>query len=173
MKLYVGTYKKYNEGSLAGAWLDLDDYADKEEFLEACYELHKDEEDPELMFQDYEKEHPWEEGLYSESCVPEKYWELKEAAENCSLDDDALEAWCSQENIKEQEDFQRAEKCYCGHYTSWNPGADYAEELYTDLGYMDNDNPLLRYVDWDAVWRDLTFENYFEESGYIFDLGRA
>ena len=54
--VYVGTYGKYNNGSLFGAWLDLSDYADKEEFYEACRELHKDEEDAEFMFQDYEKE---------------------------------------------------------------------------------------------------------------------
>ena len=51
--VYVGTYGKYNNGSLLGAWLDLSDYADKEEFYEACRELHKDEEDAEFMFQDY------------------------------------------------------------------------------------------------------------------------
>ena len=44
-KVYVGTYAKYNNGSLYGAWLDLSDYSDKEEFYEACRELHEDEED--------------------------------------------------------------------------------------------------------------------------------
>ena len=53
-KVYVGTYAKYNNGSLFGAWLDLSDYSDKEEFYEACRELHKDEEDAEYMFQDWE-----------------------------------------------------------------------------------------------------------------------
>ena len=37
-KVYVGTYVKYNNGSLSGAWLDLSDYSDKEEFYEACRE---------------------------------------------------------------------------------------------------------------------------------------
>lgn len=62
--LYVGTYGKYSNGSIQGAWLYLDDYSDAEAFLEACHELHKDERDPELMFQDYEN-FPAE--LYSES----------------------------------------------------------------------------------------------------------
>ena len=44
----------YNNGSLFGAWLDLSDYSDKEDFYEACRELHKDEEDAEYMFQDWE-----------------------------------------------------------------------------------------------------------------------
>ena len=53
-RVYVGTYGKYNNGSLFGAWLDLSDYSDKEDFYEACRELHKDEEDAEYMFQDWE-----------------------------------------------------------------------------------------------------------------------
>ena len=53
-KVYVGTYKKYNEGSLKGAWLDLAEYKTYDEFLSACKELHKDESDPEYMIQDWE-----------------------------------------------------------------------------------------------------------------------
>lgn len=73
MKLYVSTYAKYNAGRLAGKWLDLDDYTDADEFRSACLELHKDEADPELMFQDCECEYNWEEGLYSESVIPVEY----------------------------------------------------------------------------------------------------
>jgi len=50
-RIYVGTYAKYNAGSIKGAWLDLEDYSDRDAFLEACRELHKDEQDPEFMFQ--------------------------------------------------------------------------------------------------------------------------
>ena len=52
--VYVGKYGKYNDGSIFGEWLNLSDYADKEEFYTACMELHNDEADPEFMFQDYE-----------------------------------------------------------------------------------------------------------------------
>lgn len=52
--IYVGTYAKYNSGSIAGAWLDTTDYADRAEFYEACRDLHSDEDDAELMFQDYD-----------------------------------------------------------------------------------------------------------------------
>lgn len=31
-RVYVGTYNKYNNGSLFGKWLDLSDYSDKDEF---------------------------------------------------------------------------------------------------------------------------------------------
>ena len=49
-RLYVGTYAKYNSGSLRGAWMSLEGH-DKESFYAACAELHKDEADPEYMFQ--------------------------------------------------------------------------------------------------------------------------
>lgn len=53
-KVYVGTYAKYNAGSLKGAWLDLSQFENYSKFVEACRELHKDERDPELMIQDTE-----------------------------------------------------------------------------------------------------------------------
>ena len=53
-RVYVGTYKKYNEGSIKGGWLDLADYDKYEDFLKACKRLHKGEHDPEFMIQDAE-----------------------------------------------------------------------------------------------------------------------
>ena len=53
-KIYVGTYSQYNNGSLFGKWFDLTDFADLKEFLQDCYEFHRNELDPELMFQDWE-----------------------------------------------------------------------------------------------------------------------
>jgi Antirestriction protein len=70
--IYVGTYKKYNEGSIEGAWLNLEDYANKKEFYEAAAELHEDEDDPEFMFQDYEG---FPKKYYSESGLDDKLWD--------------------------------------------------------------------------------------------------
>lgn len=52
--VYVGTYGKYNNGSLKGGWLNLADYPKYEDFLKACKALHKGEHDPEFMIQDTE-----------------------------------------------------------------------------------------------------------------------
>ena len=62
-RIYVGSYGKYNSGNLCGAWLDLSDYSNKGEFYNACRELHKDENDPEFMFQD------WENGRYLQKYI--------------------------------------------------------------------------------------------------------
>lgn len=87
-RVYVGTYNKYNNGSFFGKWLDLSDYSDKDEFLEACRELHEDEQDPEFMFQDYEN---IPEALFSESWLSEKFFELRDAVED--MDDTRQEAF--------------------------------------------------------------------------------
>ena len=82
-KVYVGTYAKYNAGSIAGAWLNLADYENKDAFFEACRKLHSDEHDPELMFQDWE-------GLAS-AAVSE--CDIEDAAfELANLDEHELEA---------------------------------------------------------------------------------
>ncbi|WP_274008919.1 antirestriction protein ArdA, partial [Escherichia coli] len=59
--VYVGTWHKYNCGSIAGRWFDLTTFDDERDFFAACRALHQDETDPELMFQDYEVRIP----LYS------------------------------------------------------------------------------------------------------------
>ena len=52
--VYVGTYHQYNCGSIFGKWFDLTDFDDEDAFYDACRTLHAGEEDPELMFQDWE-----------------------------------------------------------------------------------------------------------------------
>lgn len=51
-EVYCGTYAKYNNGGLEGAWMQLAKYNTWQEFNDACRELHKDEVTPEFMYQD-------------------------------------------------------------------------------------------------------------------------
>jgi len=51
-KVYVGTYAKYNNGSIAGGWISLKSCKNYDDFLSKCYALHSDERQPELMVQD-------------------------------------------------------------------------------------------------------------------------
>lgn len=115
-KLYVGTYAKYNNGSIEGAWLDLSDYSDSEEFLDACAELHKDEEEPEFMFQDFEG---FPESLYRES-MGEKYldsiYEYLEIAEKIDCWDDS--------------DWLNAHNTYCQETSSDNEIFIFDEEFF-------------------------------------------
>lgn len=51
--VYVGTYGKYNEGSLDGEWVDITEFDSYEDFIDYCRKLHGDENSAELMFQDF------------------------------------------------------------------------------------------------------------------------
>ena len=53
-RVYVGTYRKYNEGSLSGGWISIAECKDYQDFLARCKQLHKNEHDPEYMIQDTE-----------------------------------------------------------------------------------------------------------------------
>lgn len=143
-RIYVGTYAKYNSGSIKGAWLNLEDYSDREAFLSACRELHKDEADPELMFQDYEG---FPKSFYSESNVPEALWAWLE------LDEDDRELLAVyQDNVDSDADIERARDAYCGKYDS---EADWAEQFLDDTGGLEGVPEHLRnYIDYEAFGRD-------------------
>ena len=53
-RIYVGTWAKYNAGSLSGEWLALRDYDNYSELCEVMRAIHEDESDPEPMIQDCE-----------------------------------------------------------------------------------------------------------------------
>lgn len=69
--VYCSTYKKYISGNLGGAWINLANYSSAREFYAKCAEIHKDEADPEFMFQDA-GHLPAE--LYCEESVYSEYW---------------------------------------------------------------------------------------------------
>lgn len=157
MQIYCGTYAKYNEGNLFGKWLNLEDYADKDEFIEACRELHADEEDPELMFQDWEG---IPSDMVGESWVAPEVWELMDAFNN--HDEDAVRAYLKCFGEWNESDFENR---YKGRYDSWR---DLAEEFVDEMGYLDEIPEYLRnYFDYDAYARDLKYD-FCEEDGYYF-----
>lgn len=145
MRVYVGTYAKYNSGSIAGAWLDLEDYSDKEEFHAACKELHKDEADPEFMFQDWEG---IPEGMVSESHIDEEVFEL------AALDDGELTMFTVyRSDVDRSGTIEQAREAYRGTYSS---PADYAEDFYEETGGLEGMPEHLRsYIDWERVANDM------------------
>ena len=158
--VYCGTYAKYNVGNLCGLWIDISSFDDYDEFIDFCKAIHADENDPELMFQDYEcfprewyDECPNRESFdnilrYSELC--EKY--SKDAV-------DAFVGWGC-------EDLENFEDCYCGEY---NSEEDYAREVIDDCYNIEKMmGNLANYFDYEAFASDLfMFDNYFD-NGYVF-----
>ncbi len=154
-RVYVGTYAKYNAGSLHGKWLDLEDYSDRDAFLEACAAIHSDESDPELMFQDFEG---FPRCWYCESSAPpDIVWEWLE------LDDNEREAFALYADHvggdATVEDFRDA---YCGQ---WKSGGEYAEQTADDCGNVPKDFPSWIVIDWEASWECNLRHDYFSEDG--------
>lgn len=165
-RVYVGTYAKYNNGSLFGKWLDLSDYSDKDEFIETCRELHKDEEDPELMFQDYEN---FPEALISESWLSENFFELRDAIEKLSeTQQEAFFVWCDYHNSDISEEdadnlISSFEDEYQGEYQDEE---DYAYEI-VEQGY-ELPEFAKTYFDYSAFARDLFMTDYWMDNGFVF-----
>ena len=165
-RIYVGTYAKYNGGSIFGKWLDLSDYSDKEEFYEACRELHKDEQDPEFMFQDWEY---IPSDLIGESWLADNIFEIIEAIDE--LDDDkkaAFEVWLNHGShditTKDIPDLIRSfEDDFQGAY---NDEEDYAYEIVDEC--YDLPEFAKTYFDYAKFARDLFMGDYWFEDGYVF-----
>lgn len=142
--VYVGTYGKYNNGSIEGAWLDLEDYADKDKFLEACQALHGPGEH-EFMFQDHTG---IPDKYISESHISDDAWE-----EWVDLDEDdreLLEMYL--EEVDAGGTLEDARESFSGKY----PSRDYwAEEFWQETGMLrDIPEGLQMYIDYDAYARD-------------------
>jgi Antirestriction protein (ArdA) len=184
-KIYVSTYDKYNNGSLAGAWFDLSDYADYEELLEAVLKVHKDEEDPELMIQAFEH---FPKDFYQETWSQENIEKLVAYADfyNCSTSNeiDAFECFVNNDLSLSLLDFEelkdRFEECYkatpkpsFSSTTDTQILADYLEEI--DGDYIESKfkeagiDHLYRHFSWESYAHDCECDgNYYVINGHIF-----
>ncbi len=165
-QIYVGTYAKYNAGSIFGKWLILSDYYDKEEFYEACRQLHADENDPEFMFQGYEN---IPEGLIGESWLSDNFFPLRDELEN--MDDnrqDAFFEWCEYDgyhidNMDVSDVIAKFNEAYIGQYNDEEDFAQYEAEACFNIPAE-----ILPYFDYQAFARDLFCTDYYMCDGFVF-----
>ena len=154
--VYVGTYGKYNSGSLQGEWVNLDEFDSKEEFLEYCVQtLHANERDPELMFQDWEY---IPDGFIGESYISDELWDFINLQEDYSIKyaiaehcGDAREAM----NILYNQD-------YSVHY-----GCDDVEDVvyeYLDELGPEGFNNLEYYFDYERFGRECSWDGPFDDT---------
>lgn len=153
--VYVGTYAKYNNGSIKGAWVDLTQFSDHDEFLEHCMELHKDEDDPELMYQDFEE---FPKRYYSESGLDADLWEW------LSLDDHEKEILEAYLECFGEGDIDDAMDAYQGQFDS---DIDFTMDLLEACGDIPQDLPSYVVIDWEATARNIMFD-YSEHNGFYF-----
>lgn len=154
MRIYVSTFAKYNNGSIEGKWLDLEDYVDHDDFIEACKELHSDEVDPELMFQDWED---LPKGTVSECTVDEALWDFLELDQPKR---EMVEAYMTGTGNSLSYALEHAEDCFLGR---WGSMSDYAYHIFEETAPKELQESLFsNYIDFDQLGRD------FEDDGLIF-----
>ena len=159
--VYVGTYRKYNDGNLFGMWVDLTKCGDYDTFMEVCHNLHADEEDPELMFQDYEC---FPSAWYSESGIDEDTFD--KIMEYANLDDDDREAYEAFVDAFGNDSIDSFKERYMGKWDSEEAFAEHIIDECYDL--TDMMGHLSSYFDYQAYARDLFIEDYYYTDGYVF-----
>ena len=151
--LYCGTYGKYNEGNLGGMWVNVSTFDSYEDFINFCKAIHADENDPELMYQDFAN---IPDSLYHESMGEDEFNNLLKYCELC--DDYSVEAVDDFLEIFSPEDLDRMDDAYAGVYDS---KGDFAREIINDCYDIDKMmGELACYFDYEALARDLFMGDY-------------
>lgn len=167
--LYCGTYAKYNNGSIAGKWLKLRDYDDASEFLQACRDVHRDEADPELMFQDCEGI-PSE--LYGESLSEGDLQRLYDWVQLDDADRELLTEYLDATGYRLSDvDIEGVrDKLYCTLGDPDMPDYNTAMGWYVlDEGLLNVPEDYWCYIDLAALGRHWLMEFSVSENGYVFD----
>ena len=159
--VYVGTYHKYNCGSLEGAWVNLETFYDEEELMEFLHRLHADESDPEFMIQDYMN---FPRRFYSESMNKDDFAKLFEWL---NLDEEKREM-CEEywNEIGEDASVERIVESlvYSGN------SDDYFDELADEELSMCNAPECLRNCFDYEKWRKNCAYDYNVTSNFVFSL---
>ena len=152
-RIYVGTYAKYNDGSIDGEWVDLTDFAhDYDGFVKHCREIHKDEKDPEFMIQDYEGfPRKW----YHEAGLPTEE-EFDKIIEISELDDSEKNAYDAYLELDFSDDSIEAFREH--YYGTYDGDYDLGMDFVDRFGMPDNPE---QYFDYDRFGRDLMYEYHY------------
>jgi len=167
--LYVGTYKKYNEGSLFGMWIDLEMFTDAEDFFKVCDMLHEDEQFPEFMFQDFQG---FPEEFYHESMSVDDVQKILDYLQLSDDEKEMLDAYCEcfGDDLEDFDDLlDKARERNCGQWDSFQDFADnMADEEICCHSLGQSTEFFERYFDYKAYARDLESDYYVSNSGYVF-----
>jgi len=151
LKAYVGTYHKYNCGDLSGAWIDLTNFQNEDEFWTYCKELHKDETDPEFMIQDFECE-AFFDGMISEYGIDAEIWDILPQYE--ALDNWEQEGVSAYIDATGEKDREKAINEWEDHFCTCDL-EDYAQEVVDSWNLP---NEVEMYIDFEKLERDLSFD---------------
>ena len=154
VSVYVGTYAKYNNGSLFGEWVDINKFDCHKEFHSYCVKLHDDETDPELMYQDHE-------GLPGDDCgnINGYLWQWL-ALDQTSRDVVCAYMYCFDCNLTVA--FQNYADAYIGQFDSME---EFSHDHFIEWHQIPN--TLIDYIDYNKV--DIEYElEYYINNGHVF-----
>ena len=164
-RIYVGTYAKYNTGSLQGEWVELSDFYDLDGFIEHCAEIHKDEKEPEYMFQAWE-EIP--EGLIDEGHLEENFFGLRDELDRLNdTEKEAFWVWAEGESIDlTQEVYNHVKSFQYAYIDSYESKEDFAKDFVKTE--MELPEFALIYFDYAKFSDDLFCTDFWYKDGYVF-----
>ena len=81
----------------------------------------------------------------------------------------AVEEWDKEivDSFIEEFELSAVDRISDAYHGSWRNGAEFAEQLVQDCGYINNELPYWIEVDWEKTWDNLSYD-YTEINGYIF-----
>tara|TARA_R110000823_G_scaffold113408_1_gene235446 strand:+ start:549 stop:1094 length:546 start_codon:yes stop_codon:yes gene_type:complete len=167
LRVYVGTYEKYNSGSIGGQWLNIKDYKSVDDFYKACKELHSNEYDPEFMFQDWEY---IPNAFIGESHIDSKLFELIHHSDMKNVEFgtfvDYLDAmdinvtiFDSNEIIEQFNDRSRG---------NWDSFREFAYENRFNDKTCSNNCHCETYFDWDSYEHQLRYDYTYTDKRNVF-----
>lgn len=171
INLYIGTYHKYNSGSLAGEWVEL---PQTEEELSATLNRiakmtpRETAEDCEFMIQDFETDLNIK---IEESDDIEQLNELAEKSENWN--DTQKEAFghfvdMGEDYTDAAEKVDKWDFYYIQADTDKELAENYIDDVYGGVEHLDRET-LERYFDFESFGRELSYSFTKTDSGYIED----
>ena len=176
--VFVADYASYNEGHISGAWFDITDFDDQDEFHERISEFFTalDKVAPldfnmpreETMFQDYQL---FPSQFYNECEIDSKLWDyLKLLDENKDFED-IVEAYgaCFGEVDNFEDVQERFELNIDEQYPESHASTDEKYGWYCkDAGLIDIPDHIENYFNYEAYGAAM-LQGMYEHNGYIFN----
>lgn len=178
-RIYIANLGKYNEGELVGKWIDLP-FSD-EEFEELLIEIkvaHRDEngefqnwhEEDGIMYEevaihDYETDLDYKIGEYDSIEDLNSMIQDVESLDDYELDEVMAYMEAIGNDLEEAIDAQSNGRIFLYGVDSFT---ELAEHFVDEGLYGDIPENLTNYIDYEAIGRDLSFDNFYEtEKGIV------
>ena len=159
VSVYVTTYKKYDEKNLSGEWLTLGNYKNYEDFIQACKDLHKDEENPKLMFFNWKGAKVFK-LFIQEIGIDKNIFLLNDLGEI----EDYVIAYIAYVGEVSQEIVEEAQEKYVGEFENYEELGQYFVE---EIDAMEIPKGLEYYIDYEKYGRDISYD-LIEVGDYYF-----